>query len=269
MIRSIYRTTLVFLIFCVTLPAWGQQYLYAPQPVSPGQKSPSQEGVLVQEVVVGTGDSLYSISRKFSGHGMYFPQILLFNSIKNPHLIYPGSTLRIPVTNREAHDSERIEAKQSGASHKPKESDTKKSPHKAETQPPVTKSPPSVSISTPSTELSLSDLKSVGTDKNKVNRARKTAASHEKKYLPSASPAAAGPSSPIRAAHKETATVSPVLSSTAGQKLFDAAVKAYRQNDCRTALEQFDRYLAENSGSALAAEATLYKAECYLKLSTQ
>ncbi len=53
------------------------------------------------------------------------------------------------------------------------------------------------------------------------------------------------------------------------QKLFETAVKAYRQDDCRTALELLDRYLADNSGSPLAADATLYKAECYLKLSAQ
>jgi len=53
------------------------------------------------------------------------------------------------------------------------------------------------------------------------------------------------------------------------QKLFETAVKAYRQDDCRTALELLDRYLADNSGSPLAADATLYKAECYLKLSVQ
>jgi len=53
------------------------------------------------------------------------------------------------------------------------------------------------------------------------------------------------------------------------QKLFETAVKAYRQDDCRTALELLDRYLADNSGAPLATGATLYKAACYLKLSVQ
>jgi outer membrane protein assembly factor BamD (BamD/ComL family) len=54
-----------------------------------------------------------------------------------------------------------------------------------------------------------------------------------------------------------------------GQKLFESAVKAYRQDDCHAALELLDRYLADHSGSPLAADATLYKADCYLKLSAQ
>lgn len=57
--------------------------------------------------------------------------------------------------------------------------------------------------------------------------------------------------------------------SAAGQNLFENAVRAYRQDDCKTALELFDRYLAENQASPLAADASFYKAECYLKLSTR
>ena len=55
----------------------------------------------------------------------------------------------------------------------------------------------------------------------------------------------------------------------AGQKLFDAAARAYRSNDCRTALGLLDRYLTENPGSPLAADASLYKADCYMKMSAQ
>ena len=51
--------------------------------------------------------------------------------------------------------------------------------------------------------------------------------------------------------------------------LYDRAFAAYRRGDCKTALELFDRYLAEQPASSQAADASLYKADCYLKLSGQ
>ena len=264
------RSTIIALIICMALPAWGQQYLlYAPQPVASGQKVSSQDGILVQKIVVQKGDTLYALSRKFSGRGMYFPQILLFNSIKNPNLIYTGNTLKIPVSQKEAHDSERTDTKTTGAPHKPKASGDKKAPLKAEAQPPVRQSTGSSPVSNPNTELSLSDLKTVGTGKKRANHHKRKTVVHAKKNQPHEFPTEKGPSSPLPADHKSAAAASPAADADSGQKLFEAAVKAYRQDDCRTALELLDRYLADNSGSPLAADANLYKAECYLKLSAQ
>lgn len=79
-------------------PSWGQDYLYRPQPVAQGEQPAVADGVLVREVLVKKGDTLSHISKRFSGRGGYYPQILLFNSIKNPHLIYPGDLLRVPVS---------------------------------------------------------------------------------------------------------------------------------------------------------------------------
>jgi len=97
----------------------------------------------------------------------------------------------------------------------------------------------------------MSDLKTVGAGKTRASRIKRKTAVHVKKKPSTLSPlpAAAG--------------------TDAGQKLFEAAVKAYRQDNCRTALELLDRYLADNSDSLLAADANLYKAECYMKLSAQ
>lgn len=83
------------------------------------------------------------------------------------------------------------------------------------------------------------------------------------------SPPVAPSSEPLLVNHVSTTPIPPATESVADQKLFESAVKAYRQDDYRTALELFDRYLANNSGSPLAADAGLYKAECYLKLSVQ
>ena len=250
------RTTVIAFIICMALPAWGQQYLlYTPQPVTSGQKTSSQEGVLVQEIVIQKGDTLYGLSSKFSGRGMYFSQILLFNSIKNPNLIYTGNTLRVPVSQKGAPDSKLSATKPYGASHKPK----------AEAQPAARRTAGSSPVSAPSTELSLSDLKTVEKSKSGTSRPNRKTPVRAPKIQAFESPAVTPPLSQLPTAHASA----PAAEATTGQKLFEAAAKAYRQDDCRTALELLDRYLADNSGSLLAADANLYKADCYLKLSAQ
>jgi LysM repeat protein len=260
------RSAIISFIICFALPAWGQQYLlYTPQPASSGQKVPPQEGVLVQEIEVQKGDTLYDLSRKYSGHGMYFPQILLFNSIKNPNLIYPGKNLRIPVSSNETLSSGHSDVTPASATHKSKKSSDRKPLLKSESLSPVNQSGTTLPASAPSTELSLSDLKSVGAGKSKTNRKQKKPPVIAKKKPSSDAPASTPSLSTLPAAHKSAvSTIQP-----SGQKLFEAAVKAYRQDDCRTALDLLDRYLADNSSSPLAADANLYKAECYLKMSAQ
>lgn len=222
------RTIVIALITCMALPAWGEQYLlYSPHPVTPGQSTASPDGILVREIEIQKGDTLSGLSRRFSGRGMYFPQILLFNSIKNPDLIYAGKNLRVPVIQKR-HASV------------------------------------SIPVSAPVSEISLSDLKSVAKVNNGATHKRaKTAKVH--KSPSHIHPAVALPPSSQPIAGKG----SKGAAAAAGQELFEAAVKAYRQDDCRTALDLLDRYLAANPVSPLAADANLYKADCYLKLSAQ
>ena len=196
-------TAVILFVTSLAAPAWSQQYLlYSPQPVESEQVTPSQEGVLVQEIQIKKGDTLYGLSRKFNGKGTYYPQILLFNTIKNPNLIYAGNTLRIPLSQH------------------------KKPALATEVQKPATLEVP---VATP--------------------------------------PAKLQPAARIRTS---SAVPVPVEDSPiSGQKLFNAAMLSYRTGDCRTAIDQFDHYLADYSASPLAADANLYKAECYLKLSAQ
>lgn len=251
------RTAVIALILCMALPAWGGQYLlYAPQPAASGQKTPSQDGILVQEIEIQKGDTLYDLSRKFSGHGTYFPQILLFNSIKNPNLIYTGKTLKVPVTRSEAHSSARPETKPAGTAHTPEGGGVKKKSLTTEAHPTVHQSPGSPPVSAATTDLSLRDLKPSGTKKVKAGHGSRKKTAHVKKIQAHAPPSA--PPAPAAA---------PAV--VAGQKLFEAAARAYRQDDCRTAIELLDRYLADNAASPLAADANLYKADCYLRLSVQ
>jgi LysM repeat protein len=214
----------IALITCMALPAWGEQsFLYSPRPVTRGQSTASPDGILVRELEIQKGDTLTGLSRKFNGRGMYFPQILLFNSIKNPDLIYTGKTLRIPVMQKDRAA--------------------------------VTSAVPA-----PAQELSLGDLKKVVNGINGTKRKRAKTAAKVNNH-----PAVATPASLQPEAGKDTKCTA----SAAGQEIFEAAVMAYRQDDCRTAVELFDSYLADNPGSPLAADANLYKADCYLKLSAQ
>jgi hypothetical protein len=235
------RTTLLVIMICIALPARGQQdLLYVPQPAPADQHAPSQDGILVREIEIQSGDTLYKLSRRFSGHGMYFPQILLFNNIKNPNLIYAGKMLKVPVTLAET----------SASGHK-------KSPRKSSDAPPVRKTSAAAPTSAASTELSLTDLNKSGTKKGTSAKENKKSASHAKKGATQGS---------LTTTRKDSAAAK---AAAAGQQLYLAGVKAFQQEDCRTALSLFDRYLADNSTSPLAAEANLYKAGCYLKLSAQ
>lgn len=264
------RFTIIALIFFMVaaVPSvWGQHSLvYKPQTASPEQKVSTQEGILVTEIEVRKGDTLYDLSRKFNGRGMYFPQILLFNSIKNPNRIYPGDTLRIPIAQKSPNDSQPVDSKPIDASHKLLPSEEKKTSGTPAARSTLRQtgesSPPSPATAT--TEISLSDLKTVGTGKNSIaNRHKKKTALHAKDNKSHDSSVVAPPSSSLTALHKETAEAE------SGQKLFESAVKAYRQDDCHKALELLERYLTDHSGSPLTADATLYKADCFLKLSAQ
>lgn len=172
-------------------PVWGQDYLYQPRPLAQDERPAADDGLLVREVQVKKGDTLSHISKRFSGRGAYYPQILLFNRIKNPHLIYPGDLLRVPVTGQRV-----VQA-------------TTMAPQKAAAT------------------------------------------------ATSAAPAAR----PKRAAPAATAQES------REQADYNRALGAFKRGDCGEAVTRFDRFIADYPQSPLLPEATLNRAECYLKQS--
>lgn len=93
------RLTVAFVLYaCTAVADSGDYYFYAPRPASAGDAVASgTEGVFVQEITIRKGDTLSAISRAFNGRASYYPQILLFNQISDPDLIYAGKTLRVPV----------------------------------------------------------------------------------------------------------------------------------------------------------------------------
>lgn len=239
----------VLLLVEAPTTGWSQQYyLYTPTTVASEGTVQNKDGILVQDVSVKKGDTLSGISRKFSGHGSYFPQILLFNDIKNPNKIYPGNVFKVPVS-RNAGPAKGIKSpvKKEQAAEVGGETAAPRNVDASSTQ----KQAPLVPYPARVVDDSSNDLKKDDVVREKKRgtkeKAGKKQATHEKHHA---------------------ATVAPVDSS-AGQKLFERAVKAYRQDEYRSALELFDKFLAENQASPLAADASLYKAECYLKLSAQ
>lgn len=228
---------------------WSQQYyLYSPTIVGAEGGVQSKDGVLVQEVSVQKGDTLSGISRRFSGRGSYYPQILLFNDIKDPNKIYPGNVFKIPVSRKAvAGHVENAPVKNGKTVSSGGEVIV---PHESSMQ----KQVPIVPVAAPVADIPTQDLKKVDAGREKKRGTREKASRVAKKQV---------------AHEKHHAVTVGVSDSASGQKLFESAVKSYRQDDFRGALELFDRFLAENQASPLAADASLYKAECYLKLSTQ
>jgi len=278
MARRPWGTAVAALIFLLVVPAWGEQFLYSPKPAGPDEQSQGKDGILVREVPVEKGDTLSGISRRFSGHASYYPQILLFNDVKDPNLIYAGSTLRVPVGKGQAEASETPPAPSAGK--KTGRNAGKKVSRAA--QPPSAIVPAKrrqrhqpaaagkASTGAQTLELSPNDLKRLDGGREKKAEVRKKAASEAPKRVVEGRKKAKQPVGEEQMTKSVPAASSaPSTGEEAGQRLFAQAVKAYRQDDFRTALDLFDRFLSVSPGSPLAADASLYKAECYLKLSNQ
>jgi nucleoid-associated protein YgaU len=70
-----------------------------PAPVEP-PKPVAAEGPLVafsgsSVYVVKKGDTLWAISKRFTGNPFNYPQVAKENNIKNPDLIFPGQEIRL------------------------------------------------------------------------------------------------------------------------------------------------------------------------------
>jgi hypothetical protein len=180
----------------VSAPAFSEaaEYLlYTPKPAAGDQVPASpKDGVLVRTVTVKRGDTLRDLSRRHIGVASWFPQVLLFNTIKNADLIHPGDRLLFPVS-------------------RPQTATVKKA-HKAKTRHAI-----------------------------------------------------------HRASHRHRAGAERSSSPRAGildeQETYQRARRAYLDGECRKALDLFDSFLHRFPTSNLAADASLYRADCLLRLS--
>lgn len=170
--------------------AWTADFIYKPSPLD----TEAAEGIRVREVTVKKGDTLSHISKRYSGRGHYYPQILLFNDIRNPHRIMPGQIVRVPLSSTTSRQAQ-AHAVPAAVDH------------------PVVKTPQKVA--------------------EKQKPATLTAVSRNEKQI------------------------------------YQKALAAFKKGDCNNAIKLFDEFISHYPSSALLPEATLNRAECYLKLSVK
>ncbi|HTP66112.1 MAG TPA: LysM peptidoglycan-binding domain-containing protein [Geobacteraceae bacterium] len=92
-----------------TATAADWNFIYKPEKTQSQNIPAPGEGVLTRTITIQKGDTLSKLSHRYSGRSSYFPQILLFNRIKNPDLIYAGAQLQVPVTRQEAPAGAKVE----------------------------------------------------------------------------------------------------------------------------------------------------------------
>ena len=185
----------VVTVLLASAPSMAEEFLlYTPKPAA-GDQVPSSpgQGVMVKRVTVKRGDTLSKLSRRHIGVASWFPQVLLFNSIKNPDLIHIGDQLLIPVA--------------AGRANAVKKSARSKKRHAA----------PRASVT------------------------QKAAAARS---IPEKRPVASGE-----------------------QESYQRARQAYQDGYYQKALDLFGRFLRKYPNSKLAADASLYRADCFLRLS--
>ena len=189
-------------------PAAAEVYLlYTPAPTTaPSLPADPAKGILTKTVTIQPGDTLTKISRAHSGRGSYFPQILLFNSIKNPDKIRAGAQLRVPMT--------RVTAQ---------------------------KATPGVR---------KGEMKGVRSHHARKGRMKGVRSHHARKGGVLASSKAVRQDKPGRPAEDE---------------LFARGVKLFKKGTYEKAAAVFEEFGRAYPDSRRAADAALYKADCYLK----
>ena len=193
---SFIKWAMVISLLPCTMPAVAADYyLYSPIPAE-SHRIPANpaDGVLVKSIIIKRGDTLTGLSRKYSAKGSYYPQILLFNRIKNPDRIYAGNRLLVPLGRK----TKGVTVEQPAPSRE--------------------------------TDDAVKQVIISGTAKPDI-----TKQSGEETEL----------------------------------QLFTASVKLYEQGEYEHALAKLNKLLAQFPNSSHAADAMLYRAECYANLSGQ
>ncbi len=185
---------LLFFLTCSPPAMAGEYLLYQPNPAESEVPPFPGKGVLVKKIIIKRGDTLSALSRQFSGKGSYFPQILLFNKIRNPNLIYAGKELLVPLSESHSLQKPLLPTK------------------------------------------NLSD---------------KSGAQNATRSKPGAS--------------KKISNRNHVAS--AERHLFDQSAAFFAQGKYREALEGFTSFLKLYPHSSLAPDASLYRGDCFLKMS--
>lgn len=228
----VFASTLVLALASSSLVRAEDYLLYAPEHSEGKRPSGPDEGVLVKSITIKKGDTLYGLSRKYGGKGPYYPQILLFNEIKNPDLIYAGNKLLVPLPpeGKGVPEGRRPKAEKVG---KPRGERAVARP-----APPVKEIKKEAAV--PPVQAPKPGIE-----------AKPTAP-----VMPKPAVEAARAPAPRKAEESE-------------QGLFEQGVSAYKTGKYQQSVEAFDRFLARYPSSPLVPDATLYRADALLKLAGQ
>ncbi len=201
-----------------------------------------KNGVSYREVVVQKGDTLYSISRKYRKEGSSYAETLRFNDIEDSDQIVSGDIIKVPL-NRVNKAKQIVQSKQL------------KVAAPAVQKPQVTAK--AAQLPVPAKTIT----QQAHTFSNNTTAKQKAIQSPEAAVI---KPPAEAPSSLAKTSIPPPHAFT--NNSTSRQQLFEQAIRSYRNSDCQTAIKLFGRFLAEPTSSVLAADASLFIADCYLKL---
>jgi len=244
--------------------SYGEDFLlYTPKPAEKDQvPATPDEGILVRSVTVKRGDTLSNISHKYIGRASWYPQVLLFNSIENPDLIYTGDKLLVPVPSEQAAAAEKKGApekkhlkgeKRHGARHRAAVRHKAAAPPEA-AQPESVKPQPAKPQTAKRKAVKPSALPRE-TVKPEATRplTLKPEAVKQKPVKPEV----------FRVVRPEKTR--PVATDEQGS--YQQAKLAYLKGDYQTALELFSEFRSKYPGSTFSADVALYQADCLLHLS--
>jgi len=258
--------TLPCLLTTLLVPvlSYGEDFLlYTPKPAEKEQVPASPgEGILVRSITVKRGDTLSNISHKYIGRASWYPQVLLFNSIEDPDLIYTGDKLLVPVPSEQAAATVKtLEKKHLKGEKRHGVRHRAAARHKAVTKPeaaqPETVNPelvrpqtakrkPAKPVAVPRETIKPEATRPVTVTPESVR---------QKQVKPEVS----------RTARPAKSLVRPIATDEQGS--YQQAKLAYLKGDYQTALELFTQFRSKYPASTFSADVALYQADCLLHLS--
>jgi hypothetical protein len=223
--------------------------LYTPKPAE-GDKAPASpdEGILVRSVTVKRGDTLSDLSKKYLGRGSWFPQVLLFNSIKNPDLIITGDTLLVPVpAGQSAAEAEKAAPEKKHAKGGKRHAKAR-GKHRAVAKPEAAQPEAGMREALPHEPGKPESVKRESVKREAAPVKRETA-------KPEVSRPVRPEPAPLR------------LATPSEQTSYQQAKLAYLRGDYQKALELFTEFRSKYPSSTFSADVALYQADCMLHLS--
>lgn len=238
--------------------SYGEDFLlYTPKPAEKDQVPASPgEGILVRSITVKRGDTLSNISHKYIGRASWYPQVLLFNSIENPDLIYTGDKLLVPVPSEQAATEKKHLKVEKHHGNRHRAAVRRKAVAKPEAAQPETVNPELVRPQT----VKRKPAKQVAVPREST----KPEATRPVTVKPEAVRQMPVPSEVSRATRPKS-QVRPIATDEQGS--YQQAKLAYLKGDYQTALELFTQFRSKYPNSTFSADVALYQADCLLHLS--